>query len=156
MPFCPVCQAEYREGFTRCNSCEVDLVPSLAPEDRMSGEDVAAYLEGKELVAVTRGLSDVVLEAQDLLRQNRVAALMTEDQSYVPEPGHPKRMLLVVAKEQLDRAVQVLSGRFREMLANEGLTAPEEFAVEKCPACGHAVPEDAEECPECGLVVGKA
>jgi hypothetical protein len=27
--FCPLCQAEYREGFTRCADCDVDLVPSL-------------------------------------------------------------------------------------------------------------------------------
>ena len=26
--FCPLCKAEYREGFTRCASCDVDLVPS--------------------------------------------------------------------------------------------------------------------------------
>lgn len=27
--FCPLCKAEYREGFTRCNDCDVDLVASL-------------------------------------------------------------------------------------------------------------------------------
>lgn len=29
MPFCPVCKAEYREGFYRCSDCEVELVADL-------------------------------------------------------------------------------------------------------------------------------
>ncbi len=31
--FCPVCRSEYREGFTRCVDCDVDLVDALAPEE---------------------------------------------------------------------------------------------------------------------------
>jgi hypothetical protein len=27
--FCPQCQLEYRQGFTRCSDCEVDLVHAL-------------------------------------------------------------------------------------------------------------------------------
>ncbi|MGD1006015.1 MAG: DUF2007 domain-containing protein [Ignavibacteriaceae bacterium] len=27
--FCPNCKAEYREGFTHCNDCDVDLVATL-------------------------------------------------------------------------------------------------------------------------------
>jgi hypothetical protein len=29
--FCPQCQAEYRQGFTRCSDCDVDLVHHLEP-----------------------------------------------------------------------------------------------------------------------------
>lgn len=29
MPWCPVCGSEYREGFTQCTECKVDLVESL-------------------------------------------------------------------------------------------------------------------------------
>ena len=29
MPWCPVCKNEYREGYTHCNDCDVDLVDSL-------------------------------------------------------------------------------------------------------------------------------
>jgi hypothetical protein len=32
MPYCPQCGAEYREGFTRCSDCDVDLVPELPAE----------------------------------------------------------------------------------------------------------------------------
>lgn len=40
MPWCPVCKNEYREGFTHCNDCDVDLVESLevAPKAIVFGE----------------------------------------------------------------------------------------------------------------------
>jgi len=31
--FCPKCKAEYREGFTHCSDCDVDLVASLPEEN---------------------------------------------------------------------------------------------------------------------------
>jgi len=33
--YCPECESEYREGFTRCSDCDVDLVEQLtaSPED---------------------------------------------------------------------------------------------------------------------------
>jgi hypothetical protein len=40
--FCPQCKAEYREGFTHCVDCDVDLVyelPKHAIEMRQTGED---------------------------------------------------------------------------------------------------------------------
>jgi hypothetical protein len=36
--FCPQCQAEYRQGFTRCSDCDVDLVHELAQEVPRDGE----------------------------------------------------------------------------------------------------------------------
>jgi hypothetical protein len=30
--FCPKCKAEYREGFTKCSDCGIDLIPELLPE----------------------------------------------------------------------------------------------------------------------------
>ena len=35
--YCPVCKAEYREGYTRCADCDVDLVLSL-PQETEYGE----------------------------------------------------------------------------------------------------------------------
>jgi hypothetical protein len=42
--FCPKCKAEYREGFSRCASCDLDLVPNLPAEPEPS-ETHAAYLD---------------------------------------------------------------------------------------------------------------
>jgi hypothetical protein len=30
--FCPICKSEYREGYSRCADCDVDLVPALPPQ----------------------------------------------------------------------------------------------------------------------------
>jgi len=36
--FCPICKAEYREGFTRCADCDVELVPALPEEAELVNE----------------------------------------------------------------------------------------------------------------------
>jgi hypothetical protein len=42
--YCPICKAEYREGFTRCSTCEVGLIPELFQTDENPVEEVAAIL----------------------------------------------------------------------------------------------------------------
>jgi hypothetical protein len=41
MPFCPSCGAEFRAGFTQCNTCDVPLVASLAAPEEESGSELA-------------------------------------------------------------------------------------------------------------------
>ena len=48
--FCPQCKAEYRQGFTHCADCDVDLIDSLLPESPFasgSGDDEFAGREDK-------------------------------------------------------------------------------------------------------------
>ncbi|MGB6482219.1 MAG: hypothetical protein WBE86_01895 [Candidatus Acidiferrales bacterium] len=33
--FCPVCKYEFRRGFTHCNTCDVELVDALPPEEEV-------------------------------------------------------------------------------------------------------------------------
>jgi membrane protease YdiL (CAAX protease family) len=40
--FCPQCRDEFREGFTRCRGCDVDLVAVLPPEGPAPQEEAAA------------------------------------------------------------------------------------------------------------------
>ncbi len=40
--FCPVCKYEFRRGFTRCNTCDVDLVDALPPEQEIDHTPSAA------------------------------------------------------------------------------------------------------------------
>lgn len=44
--WCPVCRAEYRQGFTRCLKCDVDLVDALPPNPMPGYENLAAVFEG--------------------------------------------------------------------------------------------------------------
>lgn len=43
MPWCPLCKNEYKEGYTHCNDCDIDLVESLevAPKAIIFGEQAA-------------------------------------------------------------------------------------------------------------------
>ena len=70
--YCPVCRAEYREGFSECADCGVALVeqlpPDRGPEPSEPGE--VSYQDLAE-VFTTTNLSDIpvvksVLEAQEI------------------------------------------------------------------------------------------
>ena len=41
--FCPQCESEYRDGFTRCSECDVDLVATL-PEPPPEPDHNAEYV----------------------------------------------------------------------------------------------------------------
>ena len=50
--FCPVCKYEFRRGFTHCNTCDVDLVDALPPEEEIdhSAPATAAQLDQPTLL----------------------------------------------------------------------------------------------------------
>lgn len=59
--FCPQCRSEYREGFTRCESCDVPLVAVLAPEagDPSDRELVTVFETGDPgLLAMAHSILD--------------------------------------------------------------------------------------------------
>jgi hypothetical protein len=49
--FCPKCKAEYREGFTKCADCNIDLVPVLPSEPEFPPEP-EQYVEYYNLVNI--------------------------------------------------------------------------------------------------------
>ncbi len=55
--FCPQCKVEYRQGFTHCTDCDVDLVyelPVQTPRKRAVPQEPIAVLEGDEFKALQR------------------------------------------------------------------------------------------------------
>ena len=61
MPWCPVCKNEYREGYTHCNDCDVDLVDSLeeGPRALIAGAEydmnrMAELLQAKDVECFVR------------------------------------------------------------------------------------------------------
>ena len=72
---CPECETEYREGFTRCSDCDVDLVveleaPALVPLTMESSPElVAALLEVLESenvpYVITAGTAIPVLDGDE-------------------------------------------------------------------------------------------
>lgn len=79
--YCPQCQAEYREGFTRCDECGVDLVAELPAEDHQAPEYVSIFetsetdvipviksvLEGAEIPYLVEGEDLMNLFPSDML-----------------------------------------------------------------------------------------
>lgn len=156
MPYCPDCQAEFREGFTRCNSCDVDLVETLPEPFDLSEENIKQALAGKDLIPVTRATLDVVKETRDLLSAHRVASLILDDENEKTPPGYPKRVILVVGSDDLEAAGKVLGESFHQMLDEEGIDPQQSQMVsDKCPACSAEIKEDQEECADCGLFIPK-
>jgi hypothetical protein len=69
---CPECGSEYREGFTHCNDCDVDLVEPLAEE---AGEpDV-------DLVSVYKSGNPALLPIVESLLRDAQIEFMTTGQS---------------------------------------------------------------------------
>ena len=80
---------------------------------------------------------------------------MLDDEEYKVPAGAPKRVMLVVGDADVEDAGRLMSEQFRDMVAEEGLAAGTELTYGTCPACGHEIADDQEECPECGLTIGK-
>lgn len=47
--YCPLCRAEFREGYSRCADCDVDLVATLPVEEKKPGyiELATVFTEGE-------------------------------------------------------------------------------------------------------------
>ncbi len=58
--YCPICRAEYREGFTECTDCDVDLVDKLAPLPEIPGFVKLATIFSEGDIAVIKSSLDKV------------------------------------------------------------------------------------------------
>ena len=56
--YCPVCRAEYREGFFECTDCDVDLVEKLEPIRKMPGFVKMATIFREGNIAVIKASFD--------------------------------------------------------------------------------------------------
>ncbi len=58
--FCPQCRAEFRDGFDRCNECDLPLVESLPPIPEVGDEPLEAVFTTRDasFLPVLRSLLD--------------------------------------------------------------------------------------------------
>ncbi len=61
--FCPQCSSEYREGFTVCADCQVDLVATLPPtdSDKRPNMEIVTVFDSTNPALI--GIARTVLEA---------------------------------------------------------------------------------------------
>jgi hypothetical protein len=155
--FCPKCKDEYRPGFTRCATCDVDLV------DDLSAVQAAPVTDGPAPVGVAGAKRspvsmrdycgftslDEARKARDLLRTEGVASEIAICDSPDSGPTGPtvEEYWLRVEPRKLKIAMQLLG--YDEAEA-EAEAEPEEDEVTQCGACGHTVAADEKFCPRCG------
>lgn len=159
---CPSCESEYRAGFTRCASCDVDLVDAAELEAiRARTASPRETLEGVERAVVAQAGLAACREIERALLDGGVPALVEAHQ----EEGEAlsagtMRYAVVVAAADLPKVSAILRGRFEALLEKEGTGRFQDVAVDleaetvTCPACGHVGPLVDDACGDCGLSLG--
>jgi hypothetical protein len=148
--FCPVCHDEYRPGFTRCATCDVDLVEAVGALPAAKPAAVLSEVAAEEAVVNFCGFLHLeeARTARDkvLAARRRADILICEAPRSRPDDPFKEEYWLRVAPRDF-RAVADLVGF-------EPSAATEEDESFVCSACGASVPSAAAECPGCGLGFG--
>jgi hypothetical protein len=101
--FCPVCKAEYREGFTRCSECDTNLVASLgSSESSARREGPVLAWRGDDPVALSRVLA--------ALQEAQIPSYQIADHDQPAfQPAIPRpRCAVFVRREDDARAAQMI------------------------------------------------
>ena len=151
---CPRCKHEYRAGFTRCATCQVDLVDedALAEPEPVRGESRSSMDANTmaELLPFCGFITlDEARQAREQLREANIPAdiLIREletDQEVLEE------YWIRVPRRRFAEVADVLHEEPAEAAEKEGngeVHAGDTFA---CSACGQDVEGDADACPHCG------
>jgi len=144
--FCPVCRDEYRPGFERCATCNVDLVESL---DESSAASKGAPSEPstprvRQPMAYYCGFLSLeeARHARSQLKEARLASeILIRDGD---DPDGPEEYWLRVEIRALASAQRILG---YDEASHEGDDAEGDAF---CSACGEAVGVEATSCPHCG------
>ncbi len=108
MPYCPSCEAEYREGVIRCSDCGVELVESL-PEDVPPQIDPDA-VELTELASfATVAEADMIRE---LLETNGIRTVVRGESDPIGTASLAAPTTLLVENRDLSRARELYDAFF--------------------------------------------
>ncbi len=150
--YCPGCRGEFRPGLEWCASCDMALVSEQPDDDPFRTKDnMAAYLQGKELEPLVTANQELLLQLQRKLANQRIATVISTESEQTRAMG---RFMLLCQTSEIVRAREYFGDEWGQLVEAEGLEV-NELSAENCPACSTPVPADAEECPECGLFVGR-
>ncbi len=102
--FCPKCKAEYREGFSTCADCDVDLVSELSPEPEPSVEHI-------DFVKIKTCSSRHEAElAKGLLSVNGINAFIFADDfgGIQPALSFSTGVQLLIKEDDVEKAKEIL------------------------------------------------
>jgi hypothetical protein len=102
--FCPVCKSEYRQGFTKCSDCGVDLVEHLPDDSGGSrSSDLAVAWRGSDPSAYSAALAalqDAEIPTQEIANHDQVAWGLA-----IPKPQYQ----ILVRKMDLKAALEMVA-----------------------------------------------
>jgi hypothetical protein len=141
--FCPQCQAEYRQGFTRCSDCDVDLVyalPEVSTVPEEPGEKLHSLWAGADpriCAEHCAKLKDAGIPFKVIRREDRLFNINTypDMEIAVPPSLHDK------AKETIGNEDDIESIEAMELPAEEDAAATKDQDDGWDP--DHWYPEDA-------------
>jgi len=102
--FCPKCKAEYREGFSRCADCDIDLVLEISPEPEPSVE----YFDFIKIITFSSRHEAEL--AKSLLSVNGINAVVFGDDygGIQPALSFSTGVQLMVKEEDVEEATGIL------------------------------------------------
>jgi hypothetical protein len=143
--FCPSCKSEFREGFTRCGSCDVDLVHEI-PEEKPATAGPGPVALGA-LVDYCGFLSlEDAREARDRLRRERLPSEIVIRDLAGQDPWSPaeEEYWIRVPSNAFRAVTTILGGGLTETSGSESGEAV------ACSECEQTVGPDETFCPHCG------
>jgi len=159
--FCPRCHDEYRPGFTRCGTCNVDLVEGAPERPRLGRADPPKPPPGLPVRLVDFcGFFelDEARAARDRLRTRGIRSeIAVRDSPDADESGGLREECWLRVDDQRVSEVAQTLGEITQSLAVDGQAGTNgahdeeaEGASFECGACGHTVSDEAPACPNCG------
>ncbi len=118
--FCPECKSEYREGFTHCTDCDVDLVHELPREK-------AEFVDYEEIIA-THNPGDISIIKSILDGEEVDYFFKGELFNQLEPPVQPA--ILMVKKNQVETAHDLLKDLKVTFLSVNPSSSPEDESQE--------------------------
>jgi len=112
---------------------------------------MAALLQGQELESLVGANPELLQQLQRKLAAERIATVISTSSEEDRAMG---RFKLLCLKTDIERARMFFGEEWGQSVVAEGLEL-DSVGAENCPACTTPVPAVDEECPECGLFVGR-
>lgn len=108
--FCPVCEAEYEAGITRCPDDETELVERLTPENTLHDSSEARFVQMHKL-----GSPAEAEMVNDILHNNGIRSVVKSGGADALSPllsATSEGAVIMVDERDFDRAQEIYSAFF--------------------------------------------
>lgn len=119
MAFCPNCEAEYREGFTVCPDCNLELVAELTAENKVHDTS------GGEPVPLQSFSNSAEAEmVREVLSSNGIRSFVQGGDFAVIPSSFSQEVIVMVDERDLSRAVEIYEAYFDSETSDAESPAP--------------------------------